>query len=286
MADKVGFGYLEKLLGNTVTVFKGGPHSDTGVLEAVKEDYLVLNTEDNGYVYYPFTHLKRVIDNTKNTAKTSTDTTSEESEVLDFPNTFLELAQSLQLKPVLVNGGKHPFNQGYLIDAKSEFVAYSSEKEGLIFYRLDQIKSLSAKDVEEGESFPAVDFGGSCSFTDVVSVHLHKWTTINHGPDKVEGVLVDINDSFTVLVKNEEIIYVTNESIHFIKQKVNNGDEDKNKQSNDNSNQSNKNSNEAKENNNESKDSSNQSSERSKGAAIKRMIIENLAKSSLTRKEN
>ena len=67
---------------------------------------------------------------------------------------------------------------------------------------------------------------------------------------------------------------------------VNNGDGDKNKQSNDNSNQSNKNSNEAKENNNESKDSSNQSSERSKGAAIKRMIIENLAKSSLTRKEN
>ena len=36
MADKVGFGYLEKLLGNTVTVFKGGPHSDTGVLRGGK----------------------------------------------------------------------------------------------------------------------------------------------------------------------------------------------------------------------------------------------------------
>ena len=67
------------------------------------------------------------------------------------------------------------------------------------------------------------------SFTDVLGVHLHKWTTINEGPDKVEGVLVDVNDSFTILVKNEEIIYVTNESIHFIKQKVNNGNEDKNK---------------------------------------------------------
>ena len=48
------------------------------------------------------------------------------------------------MKAVLVNGGKHPSNQGYLIDAKSEFIAYSSEKEGLVFYRLDHIKSLSA----------------------------------------------------------------------------------------------------------------------------------------------
>ena len=69
MGDKVGFGYLEKLAGDTVTVFKGGPHSDTGVLVAVKKDYLVLKTEDKGYVYYPFKHLKRVVGNTKNRGK-------------------------------------------------------------------------------------------------------------------------------------------------------------------------------------------------------------------------
>ena len=78
------------------------------------------------------------------------------------------MAQSLQLKPVHVNGGKHPSNQGYLIDAKSEFIVYSSEKEGLVFYRLDQIKSLSAMEVEEGETLPTIDLGGNYSFTDVL----------------------------------------------------------------------------------------------------------------------
>lgn len=269
MSDKVGFGYLEKLVGNTVTVFKGGPHSDTGVLESVQKDYLVLKTDDKGYVYYPFTHLKRVVDNAKNQVTASKDETSEELEETIFPATFLELAQTLQLKPIHVNGGKHATNQGYLIDAKSEYIAYSSEKEGLVFHRLDQIKSLSATEVEDGETLPAIDFGGNTTFTDVLGIHLHKWTTINEGPDKVEGVLVDVNENFTVLVKNEEIIYVTNESIHFIKQKVNNGD--KNDQKN--------------ENSNPSQDSS-QSNGKSKGAVLKRMIIENLAKNTAVRKED
>ena len=288
MTDHVGFGYLEKLVGNTVTVFKGGPHSDMGVVEAVREDYLVLNTEDKGYVYYPFKHLKRVIDNTKNQTKsqTLTDETSEESELRVFPDTFLELIQSLQMKVVHVNGGKHPSNQGYLIDAKSEFIAYSSEKEGLVFFRLDHIKSLSATEVEGAEALPAVEFDGDHSFSDVLGVHLHKWTMINEGPDKVEGVLVDVNDSFTILVKNEEIIYVANESIHFIRQKVNhsNGDKDKsdkNDQSNEVSNEASK---ETQETNNQSNETSTSLNGSSKSATIKRMIIENLAKSSLTQK--
>ncbi len=294
MTDNVGFGYLEKLVGNTVTVFKGGPHSDTGVVEAVREDYLVLKTEDKGYVYYPFKHLKRVIDNTKNQTQTQTltDETSEESEIPVFPETFLELARSLQMKAVHVNGGKHPSNQGYLIDAKSEFIAYSSEKEGLVFFHLDHIKSLSATEVEGAEALPAVEFDGDHSFSDVLGVHLHKWTIINEGPDKVEGVLVDVNDSFTILVKNEEIIYVANASIHFIRQKVNNGNGDKNKsdkndQSNEVSNEVSKETQETQEtqeNNNQSNDNSNQSNRSGKSATIKRMIIENLAKSSLTQK--
>lgn len=257
MGDKVGFGYLKKLLGNTVTVFKGGPHSDTGVLQAVRKDYLVLKTDVYGYVYYPVNHLKRVIDNTKKQAKTS-EGALEEIASPDFPKTFQELVHSLRMKPVKVNGGKHSANQGYLLDVNSEFMVLGSEKEGLIFYRLDHIKSLAATAVQEGETLDLIDFAGGHSFTDVLGENLHKWTTINEGPDKVEGVLVEVNDSFTVLVKNDEVIYVTNDSIKLIKQKVN---EEKNQ---DNSNESNENSNQSKGNN--------------RGATIKRMIVENLAK--------
>lgn len=292
MADKVGLAYLEKLVGRAVTVYKGGPDAGMGVLEVVREDYLVLKTEDKGYVYYPFTHLKRVVDNSKTATTMTMDESSEESTSPDFPETFMEMIKSLQRKPVLVNGGKHPHDQGYLIDAQSEFIAYHSEKDGLVFYRMDHIRSLSALEVEEeeDETLSNVEFSGQHSFVDVLGVHLHKWTSINGGPDKVEGVLVEVTDSLTILVKNEEIIYVTNDSIHFIKQKVHRKEE-KNEQSNDNnSTQTSENSNQSTENNNESKETnkqetvtSTQTSENNRSATIKRMIIESLARNSAVR---
>lgn len=270
MGDKIGFGYLKKLVGNTVTVFKGGPHSDTGELVAVKKDYLVLKKDEDGYVYFPVHHLKRVIDNTKKQAKTSTDAALDETTSPDFPKTFLELLQSLRMKPVGINGGKHPANQGYLLDANEEFVVISS-KEGLVFYRVDHIKNVTAAEVHEGEELRPVDFAGGHLFTDVLREYLHKWTTINEGPDKVEGVLVEVNESFTILVKNDEVIYVTNESIKLIKQKVN---EEKKQENNDNSNES------------KDKDDYNQSRGKNRGATIKRMIVENLVKNNMVQKDN
>ena len=257
MGDKVGFGYLKMLVGKTVTVFKGGPHSDTGVLEAVNKDYLVLKTKE-GFVYYPFKHLKRVIGNTKQQAETS-EVAAEESASHVFPKTFEELVNSLRMKPVRVNGGKHPHNQGVLLDANSEFMVFSSEQDGLVFYSLEHIKSLAASAVEEAETLDSIEFAGGHTFRDVLGEYFYKWVTLNEGPDKVEGVLVEVNDRFTVVVKNDEVIYVVNEHIKMIKQKVN--DEKKQDQSNENSNQS---------------DDSNKSKGKNRDA-IKRMIVENLA---------
>ena len=262
MGDKVGFGYLKKLVGQTVTVFKGGPHSDTGVLEAVKKDYLVLKTKE-GFVYYPVKHLKRVIGNTKQQAQTS-EAAAEERTSYVFPKTFEELVLSLRMRPVSVNGGK-PHNQGFLLDVNSEFMVFSSEKDGLVFYSLEHIKSLASSAVEQAETLDSIDFAGGHTFTDLLGEYLHKWVTINEGPDKVEGVLVEVNDRFTVVVKNDEVIYVANEHIKLIKQKAHDEkkphEEKKHDHHNENSHQS---------------DESNKSKGKNRGA-IRRMIVENLA---------
>ncbi|USK69322.1 hypothetical protein [Peribacillus asahii] len=222
MADKVGLSYLEKLVGKTVTVFKGGPHSRTGELLAVQSDYLVIKTEDQQVVYYPLTQLKSVIDNTKNSTVSIENlyTRLAAQETIMYPDTFQELVQSLQLGYVQVNGGGPSSSKGYLLDAKSEYIALTTEEKGLVFYRLDQIKSLSTAESEFSEVLPTIAFGGSELFTDLLRSLLLQWTTVNHGPDKVEGILIEVNDEYSVLVKHKEVIYVPNDSINFVAQKV------------------------------------------------------------------
>ena len=222
MADKVGLSYLEKLVGKTVTVFKGGPHSRTGELLAVQSDYLVLKTEDQQVVYYPLTQLKSVIDNTKNSTVSIENlyTRLAAQETIVYPDTFQELVQSLQMGYVQVNGGGPSSSKGYLLDTKSEYIALTTEEKGLVFYRLDQIKSLSTTESDFSEVLPTIAFGGSDLFTDLLRSLLLQWTTVNHGPDKVEGILIEVNDEYSVLVKHKEVIYVPNDSINFVAQKV------------------------------------------------------------------
>lgn len=258
--EKVSLPYLRKLVGKMVTVFKGGPNSRTGVLVEVKKDFLVLQTKDEGFVYYPFAQLKSIIENTKHSADKKMDATSENEIVSTFPNTFHELVASLQMNTILVNGGGPASAKGFLIDVKPEFIVLSTEKDGLLFFRLDQVKSISGKAIEQKTELPEITFGGSQSFADLLGLHLYNWTTFNGGPDRVEGVLVEVNKTYSVLVKHEEVVYVPNDSIHFIAQKVNS--------------------------NNDGEDNSEQSNGKSNSSNVKRMLIENLTRATMTRNEN
>lgn len=260
--EKVSLSFLGKLLGKTVTVFKGGPNSRTGTLVALKRDFLVLRTKDDGFMFYPYAHLKSIIENTKHSADTMKESASTEEPLTTFPDTFQELLASLRMSTVLVNGGGPASAKGFLIDVKSEFIALSTEKEGLIFFRLDQVKSITGTLAEQETDLSTVSFEGSHSFTDLLGLHLYNWTTFNGGPDRVEGVLVEVNKTFSVLVKNEEVIYVANESIHFIVQKVSGSSS------------------------NEEEDNSEKSNGKSSSSAVKRMLIENLTRSTTARTEN
>lgn len=231
MGEKVGLPYLEKLVGKTVTVFKGGPESRTGILLEVKKDYLVLELKGKNYVYYPFKQLKSVIDHSKNSVTVSKEHTEEDEKQPTFPDKFRDVVRHLQNSVVQVNGGGPASSKGFLMDVKSEFIVLSTEKEGLIFYRLDQVKSVTGVATTHGETESADSFEGDQSFADLLALHLYSWTTINGGPDKVEGVLVEVNKSYSVLVKHEDIIYVSNASIHFVAQQVSSdSNEEKNKE--------------------------------------------------------
>lgn len=53
------------LVNKVVKVDRGGPESRIGKLLAIKEDYIILLTEDDGIIYYNTQHIKSITYNSK-----------------------------------------------------------------------------------------------------------------------------------------------------------------------------------------------------------------------------
>ena len=51
--------YLDHLIGNTVTFYRGGPESKNGKLLDVQSDYMTLYTSDKAVIYYQSEHCKK-----------------------------------------------------------------------------------------------------------------------------------------------------------------------------------------------------------------------------------
>ncbi|MFE4238691.1 hypothetical protein, partial [Peribacillus butanolivorans] len=210
MAENVSLPYLEALKGKFVKVFKGGPDSREGKLLEVKDDYIVLQTEDNQLVYYANQYLKMVIGQAK---KSGVDVLPVD-EARVFPNTYLGLLETLVASSIKVNGGGPESKIGRVLDAKEEFLVLSTEKDGLVVFPFSNVKNVTILESQSNDDLSEVTFSGAITLNDVLSLLIHNWVSINTGgPEKVGGVLVEVADEHVIVVKNEEIFYVTTEQI-------------------------------------------------------------------------
>ncbi|MFJ7681495.1 hypothetical protein, partial [Peribacillus butanolivorans] len=210
MAETVSLPYLEALKGKFVKVFKGGPDSREGKLLEVKDDYIVLQTEDNQFVYYASQYLKIVIGK----AKKSDVGVFPVDEARVFPNTFLEVLETLVASTIKVNGGGPESKIGQVLDAKEEFLVLSTEKDGLVVFPYSNVKNVTILESQSNDDLSEVTFSGAITLNDVLTMLIHNWVSINTGgPEKVGGVLVEVADEHVIVVQNEEIFYVTTEQI-------------------------------------------------------------------------
>ncbi|MFD6443375.1 hypothetical protein ACFWDG_27310, partial [Peribacillus sp. NPDC060186] len=237
MAETVSLPYLEALKGKFVKVFKGGPDSREGRLLEVKDDYIVLQTEDNQFVYYASQYLKIVIGK----AKKSDVGVFPVDEVRVFPNTFLEVLETLVASTIKVNGGGPESNIGRVLDAKEEFLVLSTKKDGLVVFPYSNVKNVTILESQSNDDLSEVTFSGAVTLNDVLALLIHNWVSINTGgPEKVGGVLVEVADEHVIVVQNEEIFYVTTEQIK-VMSLAKQTDEDENSSNKDSSENSNSN---------------------------------------------
>jgi spore coat protein B len=125
-----------------------------------------------------------------------------------------ELMQSLLNKVVRVDRGGPESRVGKVISAQSDYFALLTEQDGVVFYKLQHVKSITQDSRNEMKLNAEVpeDFKRFESFMDFKSVLTelrHRWVKINRGgPESVEGVLEEIFDDYATIVKNNEVIRV------------------------------------------------------------------------------
>ena len=125
-----------------------------------------------------------------------------------------EYLNSLVGKEIKVNRGGPESSSGLLLDVKDDFFTLLTKDDGVIYYKVQHIKSLTREPKKEYESTMELPedftyFQGE-RFKDILNSLVLKWVYINRGgPEKVEGVLTSVGENGISLVLDDEIVDVS-----------------------------------------------------------------------------
>lgn len=212
MNENINLSYLESLQGKAVKVFKGGPESRTGQLISVKSDYLVLSTNEEGVIIYQTSHIKSVIED----STTSMNTNNNESvmttmSMIEETNTFSDVLTAMKDNMVRIDRGGPEARNGRLLDVKGDYLVLYTEKDGVVYYQLEHVKSLSyaVNDNKNGSgnnnenqaqngnmmsmvTFVKPEYVEADNFTELLKNMRYKWVTINRGGPESMQVFLQI----------------------------------------------------------------------------------------------
>lgn len=276
MNGNMNLEYLESIQGKAVRVFKGGPESRLGQLLSVKSDYLVLNTKDEGVVVYQTGHIKSVIEDTTTSMNTlNSAAVTDMMSTIDDTQSFAEVLSAMKDSFVRIDRGGPEARNGRLLDVKNDYLVLYTEKDGVVFYQLEHVKSISKavknnnNNNEDDQSsnanmmvdnFVKPEYIEADDFAGLLTKMRYMWITINRGgPESMKGVLADSSDGHLVLISEKEVIRIPTfhiRSISYVLKNESNQNAENNNQDQQNSeNNNNQNQNQNNQNNNQNNNS-------------------------------
>ncbi|KAB2338637.1 hypothetical protein F7731_03535 [Cytobacillus depressus] len=145
---------MESLVNKVIKINRGGPESGSGVLIGVKDDYLVLYSQNDGVVYFKNQHIKSLTESSNGKNNNGQNYSLDQLSTLDYvaPDTFEELLEDLRYQWVTINRGGPEKVEGVLHDSNGEFVALFRNEE-LLRLSMYHIRSISyGVSIEEEEN--------------------------------------------------------------------------------------------------------------------------------------
>lgn len=207
---------LSSLVGRVVNVYKGGPEANKGLLLAVNDDFIVLQTEDGETIYYALEHVKSISEDSQARFSSLLSNSLENQANVQVPKNAQELLQSLKNERIRVNRGGPESRVGTLVDVKNDYFTLYTD-EGITFYKKHHVKSLSKSSEETNDTsqgnLPVVSQAlqriSANTFSGLLQNLQYSWVEINsNGPDSVKGMLIDSNDQFVMLADKEDLLRV------------------------------------------------------------------------------
>ena len=118
-------------------------------------------------------------------------------------------------KHIKVDRGGPESRSGLLLDVKEDFFTILTKEDGVVYYNLQHIKSFT-RDPKKDHEITATELPETFSyfqgetFKDVLAKLQYTWLVINRGgPERVEGVLISVDDTGISLVLKDEVVNVS-----------------------------------------------------------------------------
>jgi len=121
-------------------------------------------------------------------------------------------------RAIRVDRGGPESRMGKLLAVKDDHIIVYIEDEGMLYYKIDHIKSISldTKDFSDvvaqpndADQTPPPKYIDVDDFVSVLQNMKYHWVQVNRGgPEKVEGVLVEADPDQVTLISNNEIIQI------------------------------------------------------------------------------
>ena len=210
MAQGFGTESLEPLIGKVLQIYKGGPESRKGKVVGVGDDYLLIDTEGEGLIYYNTDHIKSVVEDLNATNSYPNKPEDYYTRYLEV-ETLNDLLGELRYEILRVDRGGPESRVGRLLAVGDDYFVMHTKEDGLLYYQTHHVKSISVeanKNNYQLNEYPEHYEGGTL---DEVFQNLQNyWIKINRGgPESVEGVLTGILDDYVMLIRNKEIYRIS-----------------------------------------------------------------------------
>ncbi|MCR8630905.1 spore coat protein [Paenibacillus radicis (ex Xue et al. 2023)] len=144
-------------------------------------------------------------------------------------------------RTVRINRGGPESKKGKLFSAKDDHIVVDIENEGMLYCKMDHIKSLTldARDVSDLTEVPPTPveeqvvlpkYIDAEDFYSVMENMKYRWVQINRGgPEKTEGVLVETTADQIRMVVGNEVVHILPFHIRNISYGLKKNDQDNNK---------------------------------------------------------
>lgn len=208
---------LLPLIGKVVRVYKGGPESKVGRLIAVTTSYVLLETLNDGIVFYSLEHIKSVSEDLNASYPPASYRPADFYTRYTSLPTLNDVLQSMKYSIIRIDRGGPESRTGRLLGVSPDFFVLYTKEDGVLYYSTAHIKSFNEEPENDKilNQYPV--------YIDAISLNalfanLHnRWVKINRGgPEMVEGVLTDTFDDYVVVIHNKEVYRIAIEHIRNI----------------------------------------------------------------------